>query len=92
MLVAQLLAGVLIAYTAVGALFAIVFVTKGIGRVDPVAQTSKIGFRLIVFPGVTALWPLLFARWIHEEARTTAPERPVRLRRGVQRPPSGLCG
>jgi hypothetical protein len=71
MLAAQLLVGVLIAYTALGALFAIVFVTKGIGRVDPVAQTSKTGFRLIVFPGVAALWPLLFARWIREGRRLT---------------------
>ena len=71
MLAAQLLVGVLIAYMAFGLLFAIVFVTKGIGRVDAVAQTSKPGFRLIVFPGVATLWPLLFARWIRAERRGT---------------------
>ena len=71
MLAAELLVRALIAYTVLGVLFAIVFVTKGIGRVDPVAQSSKTGFRLIVFPGVAALWPLLFAKWIREGRSAT---------------------
>ena len=42
-----------------GAVFAVAFVTRGIHRVDPVAEHAPVGFRLIVLPGVAALWPLL---------------------------------
>ena len=51
-------------YSAVGLLFAIAFVTIGIGQVDPVSKGSGLGFRLLVLPGVVALWPMLLTRWI----------------------------
>ena len=51
-------------YAALGVLFAAAFVTTGVGRVDHVAKSSGVGFRLIILPGVAALWPWLFARWI----------------------------
>jgi hypothetical protein len=63
---AEWLVDVLTAHGALGVLFAIAFVTKGISRVDPVAKGSRAGFRLIVFPGAAALWPLLLVRWIRE--------------------------
>jgi hypothetical protein len=58
-------------YAAVGVALAIAFVTKGIQVVDPAARGSGTGFRLIVSPGVAALWPLLLIRWI-EQARRRA--------------------
>lgn len=51
-------------YAAIGVAFAAVFVTIGIGRVDPVARKAPLGFRLIVLPGCAALWPLLLGRWV----------------------------
>src|SRR5215472_10992298 len=54
----------LLAYGALGVLFAVAFVTKGITRVDPAARGSGTGFRLIVSPGTAALWPLLLLLWI----------------------------
>jgi uncharacterized membrane protein YphA (DoxX/SURF4 family) len=51
-------------YLALGVVFAIAFVTRGIGQVDPVARGSKAWFRLIVLPGAVALWPLLLIRWM----------------------------
>ena len=54
----------LTAYAAVGLAFALVFVTRGIQKVDHVAKDTGIGFRLIVLPGVVALWPLLLKRWV----------------------------
>ena len=51
-------------YGAVGILFALAFLTFGIGRIDPGARGAGLGFRLMVFPGVVALWPLMLARWI----------------------------
>ena len=64
MQVAELLVDGLAAYGLAGAVFAVAFVTTGIQRVDPVAQHAPLGFRLIVLPGVAALWPLLLVRWL----------------------------
>jgi hypothetical protein len=63
---AELLVTVLAAYGALGVLFAAVFVTKGIARVDPFAKGSSAGFRLIVFPGTVALWPMMLVLWIRK--------------------------
>ena len=54
----------LAAYAALGMVFAIAFAAIGVGRVDPVAKDSRVSFRLIIIPGVAALWPLILARWI----------------------------
>jgi hypothetical protein len=62
--VAELLVNVLTVYGTLGVFFAVAFVTRGISRVDPVARGSGAGFRLIVFPGTAALWPLLMLLWI----------------------------
>jgi len=64
MLAAEWFANLFIGYLALGILFALAFVAIGIGRVDPVAKDSSVGFRLIIFPGVVALWPWLLKRWI----------------------------
>ena len=64
MLLAQSLVMLLGIYAAVGLLFAIAFVTKGVARVDPVATSAGWGFRLLILPGAAALWPLLLRRWL----------------------------
>jgi len=51
-------------YLAVGLLFAVPFVTRGVGRIDPTARSATWGFRLIIIPGAVALWPLLLTRWV----------------------------
>ena len=50
-------------YAAAGWLFALVFVTFGVTRVDETARGASWGFRLFILPGVAALWPLLAWRW-----------------------------
>ena len=50
-------------YLGLGVLFAIAFVLKGAGRVDPLARQGTWGFRLLILPGAAALWPLLASRW-----------------------------
>ena len=50
-------------YVAAGALFAAAFLTWGVSRIDPVARQGTLGFRLIILPGVVALWPLLLFKW-----------------------------
>lgn len=51
-------------YALAGLLFAVPFAVRGIERIDPVARGAGWGFRLIVLPGVVALWPLLLGRWM----------------------------
>jgi hypothetical protein len=62
--IAELIVAVAGAYVVAGALFAVVFAAWGVSRVDPVARNCTRGFRLIILPGATVLWPLLAARWM----------------------------
>jgi hypothetical protein len=50
-------------YALFGALFALAFVTFGVQRIDPGAKGSGVAFRLLIFSGSIALWPLLLKRW-----------------------------
>jgi len=49
----------LLLYLVPGVLFAIVFVTKLAGKLDPGARDGTWGFRLAILPGSIVLWPLL---------------------------------
>jgi hypothetical protein len=69
-LFAELFVRALTAYGLAGIAFAFGFVIFGIHRVDPVAEHSTIGFRLIIIPGVVALWPLLLTRWLRAVSRS----------------------
>lgn len=50
-------------YATIGALFGIMFVWRGINRTDPAAHGARWTFRLLILPGVIALWPMLTLRW-----------------------------
>jgi hypothetical protein len=56
--------GALALYTGIGAVFAAAFLAAGAGRLDPAARDGGFGFRLMILPGLIALWPLMLARWI----------------------------
>jgi hypothetical protein len=45
-----------------GVAFAAMLLTRRIERVDPSARGTSWAFRLLILPGVVALWPLLWAR------------------------------
>jgi len=51
-------------YLALGLIFAVPFVLRGVSRIDPVATKGTWGFRLIILPGVVAIWPVLLRRWL----------------------------
>lgn len=51
------------AYALVGIVFAAVFVSVGVQKLDSEARGSSVGFRLLLIPGVAAFWPMLLARW-----------------------------
>ena len=61
-LFANIVTIVLALYLLAGLLFAVPFVLRGVNRIDPVAREGSWGFRLIILPGVVALWPLLLRR------------------------------
>ena len=61
--VANVLVWVLAAYAAVGVVFAASFVCLGVGAVDRAALGSPWSFRLVILPGVAALWPWMLVRW-----------------------------
>ncbi len=52
------------AYSAIGLTFAVAFVTKGVAKVDHAATNAPWSFRLLIVPGVAALWPWMLGRWI----------------------------
>jgi hypothetical protein len=56
-------------YGMTGLLFAVAFVTLGVGHVDPAARRAPPGFRLLIFPGSLALWPLLLRKWMTSSRR-----------------------
>ena len=50
-------------YIVCGIIFYVAFITKGIEKVDASAHGATWGFKLIIIPGVIALWPLLLKKW-----------------------------
>ena len=59
---ARLLIGASAVYLGVGLLFALPFAARWAGRLDPAAAAGSWGFRLLILPGATLLWPLLLYR------------------------------
>jgi len=55
---------VFLIYMMIGFLFALWFVTKGVGQMDEVAQEVSWWFRLFILPGSMALWPILLIKWL----------------------------
>ena len=74
MLLAEVIALGLVVYTGLGVLFAIPFVLRGAGVIDPAAKSGTRGFRLLIVPGSAALWPWLLTRWLRaSRASSTKP-------------------
>lgn len=63
MLVAGIVLISLAIYTACGLAVGIPFVVRGVDRVDSAARGAPVGFRLLILPGVIALWPLMATKW-----------------------------
>ena len=49
-------------YLLLGLVFGLWFVFGPLKRLDPSASESGIGFRLLILPGVSVLWPFLLRR------------------------------
>lgn len=62
MFIAKIIVWFLSMYALLGLFLAPFFVLRGVMRIDPSAQHASWGFRLMIVPGVIALWPLLLLR------------------------------
>jgi hypothetical protein len=81
---AEIVATLLEAYVLAGLLFALVFLPRGARRVDPHLAGAPVLVRLLILPGVAALWPLMARRWLTgaEAPAERNPHRDAAARRG----------
>jgi hypothetical protein len=61
--IAQAFVTLLGVYAGIGLVFAVLFVSFGVSRLDMEARGASLGFRLLILPGVAAFWPMLLHRW-----------------------------
>lgn len=51
-------------YLGLGVLHALVFLLLGLQRVDPIAKAAGAGVKVMVFPGIVLLWPIMLRKWV----------------------------
>ena len=64
LVIAQFVVGAFEAYAVVGVAFALIFLPHGVARLDPRVADAPKTLRLLILPGIVALWPLFAWRWI----------------------------
>lgn len=64
MTIPELIVLVCSGYVLLGLMFAVAFVVRGVTQLDPAARGTSLTFRVIIFPGSVALWPILARKWI----------------------------
>lgn len=69
MLVAEIIVYAAFIYLALGSLFAVYYVFAGVQKYDEDAKNAGIGFRLIIFFGVAALWVIFASRMLSGRKR-----------------------
>lgn len=62
--VAQVVVAALEAYALAGVGFALIFLPRAVTRLDPRVAGAPKTLRVLILPGVVALWPLFARRWI----------------------------
>jgi hypothetical protein len=84
--VAEALVNAAAAYAVLGAAFAVPFLWRWVGRLDPLARHATWGFRVLVLPGIVLFWPVFVLRlargsnappeeWTAHRARSRRPSR-----------------
>lgn len=51
-------------YLAMGLIFSLFFLWKGVEKVDENTQGAGLFFKLLLLPGMCAFWPLFLKKWI----------------------------
>ena len=62
--IAQVIVGFFEAYALAGLGFAMMFLPRAVARFDPRVAGAPKTLRLLILPGVVALWPLFAWRWM----------------------------
>ena len=62
--IAKVVVAVFEAYAVAGLAFAVVFLPRAVARLDPRVAGAPKTLRLLILPGIVALWPLFAWRWI----------------------------
>lgn len=65
---AEALVSIAAAYLALGVAFASAFVIWGVAAIDPDARGMPWLARLLIVPGVAALWPLMLWKWFTQKS------------------------
>lgn len=84
---ARILLDIAVIYFGLGVLAAIWIALRGLGRLDPVAAHGTLGFRLLILPGLMALWPLMLLRCIRGKGEPPVERTAHRDSAGTPRPP-----
>lgn len=61
---ARIIVAALEVYALAGAGFALLFLPRAVARLDPRIAGAPKTLRLLILPGIVALWPLFAWRWI----------------------------
>ncbi|HET6958760.1 MAG TPA: hypothetical protein VFI56_19305, partial [Vicinamibacterales bacterium] len=61
---AQFIVALFEGYALAGMVFAALFLPRAIARVDPRVAAAPVTLRVLILPGVAALWPLFARRWV----------------------------
>lgn len=51
-------------YVGLGFLFSLIFLWKGLSKVDEDAKGTSFGFKLLLLPGLCFFWPQFLIKWI----------------------------
>ena len=62
--IARVIVALFESYGLTGVVFAVLFLAHGVARLDPRVAGAPTTLRLLILPGVAALWPVLAWRWI----------------------------
>ena len=62
--IAQFVVAAFEAYALAGVGFALMFLPRAVARLDPRVAGAPKTLRLLILPGVVALWPLFAWRWL----------------------------
>ena len=58
-------------YLAIGVIFAIIFLLKGVNKVDEGAKDAGFFFKLLIFPGCILFWIVLLPKWLKSKKDET---------------------
>ena len=67
--VARVVVAIVDGYALAGVVFAFLFLPRALVGLDPRTASASWSLRLLILPGIAALWPLFAWRWM-----TSAPE------------------